>query len=407
VPVAPDEQKRVESAGISTEAVDVAAVFQRLKEEVQGATSGSWTDGATRPQPARLEAERLWAVAVDTPIERRAGLRARLTYPVKRFLRRLMSWYVSPFAVDQRNFNHSLLRLVDDLTAQLDAEAGRLSALEAHSESIREEADRQMAASREKLRQRGRRIAELEERVLRLERARRPAARPEPAAAVDGAAVDYFTFEARMRGSTTEIRDRQRPYVELFRDAAPVLDVGCGRGEFLSLLRDAGIDARGVELDSDMAAFARGEGLDVVDGDALAYLERLPDGELGGIFSAQLVEHLMPGALLRLLELASVKLRPGGVFVAETINPLSPLSLRTYFADLSHVQPVVPETLAILARQAGLAVDEIRFLHEPDDRLRAVELPDPDAHRALAHNVRLLNEHVFAALDYALLARRP
>jgi hypothetical protein len=85
--------------------------------------------------------------------------------------------------------------------------------------------------------------------------------------------------------------------------------------------------------------------------------------------------------------------------VAETINPLSPLALRNYFADLTHAQPLVPETLELLARQAGFAETEIRFLNEPAERL--TEPDDP----VIASNVRRLNELLFAPLDYALVAR--
>src|SRR5438445_404478 len=104
--------------------------------------------------------------------------------------------------------------------------------------------------------------------------------------------------------------ERQRAYGDGLREAAPVLDVGCGRGEFLALLREAGVEARGVDADADMVAFARGEGLDVEQGDALAALAALADGSLGGIFLAQVVEHLPPTVLVRLLELAHAKLRP-------------------------------------------------------------------------------------------------
>jgi len=192
-----------------------------------------------------------------------------------------------------------------------------------------------------------------------------------------------------MRGSTEEIRRRQRVYVEDFRGRAPVLDVGCGRGELLGLLREAAIEARGVDADADMVAFARGEGVAVEQADALEYLERLEDGSLGGVFAGQVVEHLPPPALLRLLELAYAKLRPGGLLIAETINPLSPLALRNYFADLTHAQPLVPETLALLARQAGFAHVETRFLNAP---------PRPeDVDPRVA-------ELLFAPLDYAILA---
>ena len=148
-----------------------------------------------------------------------------------------------------------------------------------------------------------------------------------------------------------------------------------------------------------MVAYARGEGLDVDQGDALAALEKLDDGSLGGVFAAQLLEHLPPPALVRLLELAARKLRPGGVLVAETINPLSPLALRNYFADLTHAQPLVPETLELLARQAGFAEVEKRFLNEPEERLTVPDDP------VLARNVRRLNELLFAPLDYAIVAR--
>src|SRR4029079_17968206 len=98
-----------------------------------------------------------------------------------------------------------------------------------------------------------------------------------------------------------DVRERQRPYVADFRDAAPVLDIGCGRGEFLGLLREDGIEAKGVDADADMVAYARGDGLDVEQADALAYLET--QASLGGIFMAQVVEHLPPAQLFRLLEL--------------------------------------------------------------------------------------------------------
>ena len=93
------------------------------------------------------------------------------------------------------------------------------------------------------------------------------------------------------------------------------------------------------------------------------------------------------------------KLRPGGVLVAETINPLSPLALRNYFADLTHAQPLVPETLELLARQAGFSSVDVRYVNEPERRLE--EPDDP----VLAGNVRRLNEILFAPLDYAIVAR--
>jgi O-antigen chain-terminating methyltransferase len=202
-----------------------------------------------------------------------------------------------------------------------------------------------------------------------------------------------------MRASTDETREKQRPYVELFSGAAPVLDLGCGRGEFLALLREAGVEARGVDADADMVAYARGEGLEVEQADAVAHLEAVEPGSLGGVFAAQLVEHLPPPALARLLGLAHAALRADGMLVLETINPLSPLALRNYFADLTHAQPLVPETLELLVAGAGFRDAQIRYANPPDERLALPEDP------VLRRNVERLNELLFGPLDYAVVAR--
>jgi SAM-dependent methyltransferase len=399
------EQQSAAAAGISPpEEVDVAALFARLREEVRHApgldVSNGFNRGVVRTR-LRSVAERFWPVTTERPLERRPGPRGAILLPVKKVLRKLMRWYVEPLAADQRAFNDSALKLVDQVFEEVDALFGHLGRLEGELAERREDA---------------RRLGELEERLTRVER--RPAGAGAPVAvtvAAQPAAAalpDYFAFESRMRGRTEDIRERQRAYLDDFRDAAPVLDVGCGRGEFLGLLREAGVEARGVDADADMVAFARGEGLEVEQGDALAYLEQLVDGSLGGIFLAQVVEHLPPPALVRLLELAHAKLRPGGVLVAETINPLSPIALRNYFADLTHAQPLVAETLALLAEQAGFREVETRYANEPPaaERLREVELPpEPEldaAREALAQNVRRLNDQLFGPLDYAIVARR-
>jgi SAM-dependent methyltransferase len=367
------EAKNPAPAGISSqEEIDVAALFERLSEELRRG-AGAGASPAAEFASTRALAERFWPVTA----EREAG--GGIKGFIKRVLRKFMRWYVEPLAADQRVFNDAVLKLVDALSERADAAAAG-----------REQAERI--------------VRELEERLTRLER--RPAGggavqvAPTVAAQPGAASVpDYFAFESRMRGSVEAIRERQRRYVDDFRDQAPVLDIGCGRGELLGLLREAAVGARGIDADADMVAFARGEGLEVEQADLVEHLEQLDDGSLGGIFMGQVVEHLPAATLVRALGLAAAKLRPGGLFVAETINPLSPLALRSYFADLTHAQPLVPETLELLARQAGFAETELRFLNEPAERL--TEPDDP----VIAANVRRLNELLFAPLDYALVAR--
>jgi SAM-dependent methyltransferase len=361
------EPKIPAGAGVSAAPdVDVDALVARLREELAGGPNGS-KEGRGQLLAARHRAERLWAVSADRTLERRSGPKGWVAYPLKKVLRPFLRWYVEPLAAEQRMFNDVVLKMVDGILEEVD-----------RGERSREEAVRT--------------LSELEERLTRVERRGSGSAAPATVAAQPAAAAvpDYFAFEAKMRGSTADVRERQRPYVDDFRDTAPVVDVGCGRGELLGLLREAGIEARGVDADADMVAYARGEGLDVEQADALAYLDALPDASLGGVFAGQVVEHLPPHALFRFLELAARKLRPGGRLVAETINPLSPLALRSYFADLTHAQPLVPETLALLARQAGFREVETRFLNAPryaddvDERIREI---------------------LFAPLDYAIVAR--
>jgi SAM-dependent methyltransferase len=372
------EQENVAAAGISEAAdIDVAGLFAQLRSELRRGAGEADSSGATLAATRAL-AERFWPVTAERDVGR--GPKAFL----KRVLRKLMRWYVEPLAADQRMFNDAVLKLLDALSARAD-ESG---------------------AARERAEQL---LHELEERLARVERSRRAAGvageppapvtvAPQPGAA---AVPDYFAYESRMRGSVETIRDRQRRYVDLFRESGPVLDVGCGRGELLGLLRDAGVAARGIDADADMVAYARGDGLDVEQADAVGYLEGVEDRSLGGMFLGQVVEHLPAATLARMLELAVRKLRPGGVFVAETINPLSPLALRHYFADLTHAQPLVPETLELLARQVGFVDTELEFLNEPAERL--TEPDDP----VIAANVRRLNELLFGPLDYALVARAP
>src|SRR5262249_49566823 len=365
------EEKNRVAAGISpSEEIDVASLYEQLRVELRrGPSDGSGRAGSMAA--TRSLAERFWPVTA----ERDVGHGPK-TF-VKRVLRKLMRWYVEPLAADQRVYNDSVLKLIDALSERADsAEAARESS--------------------------ARLVRELEERLARIERRGRsaPGAPATVAAQPAAAAVpDYFAFESRMRGSVESVRERQRRYVDDFRGVAPVLDIGCGRGELVALLGEAGIEARGIDADADMVAFARGEGLGVEQADAVSYLEGLADESLGGVFLGQVGEHLPPSVLVRVFELLAATLRPGGLLVAETINPLAPIALRNYFADLTHAQPLVPETLELLARQAGFAATEIRFLNEPAERL--TEPDDP----VIAANVRRLNELLFAPLDYALVAR--
>jgi SAM-dependent methyltransferase len=166
----------------------------------------------------------------------------------------------------------------------------------------------------------------------------------------------YREFEEVFRGPEERVRERQRVFVDLVRDHEPVLDAGCGRGEFLDLLRESGVSYVGVDSDEGMAERCRAKGHDQVERvTANEYLERLPDGQLGAVFSAQVIEHMPYPDLARFLELSLAKLRAGGRFVAETVNPHAPHALKAFWVDPTHRHPLFPETALVLCRLAGFA----------------------------------------------------
>jgi SAM-dependent methyltransferase len=227
--------------------------------------------------------------------------------------------------------------------------------------------------------------------------------------------VSYIAFEDCFRGSEEEIRQRQSDYVPLFAGATDVLDVGCGRGEFLALLKEAGVPARGIDLNEEMVEICRGRGLTAERADLVDYLRGLPDETLGGLFAAQVVEHLRPAPLMAFLREASRVLRPRARIVLETINPTCWVAFfDSYIRDLTHVKPLHPETLKFLAIASGFTDVRVQFrtpVPESDrlKRLSAAAVGDPrlaELIEAFNLNMERLNDRLFTHLDYAVVGIR-
>jgi 2-polyprenyl-3-methyl-5-hydroxy-6-metoxy-1,4-benzoquinol methylase len=220
----------------------------------------------------------------------------------------------------------------------------------------------------------------------------------------------YVGFEDQFRGSREEIRKRVEEYLPIFAKTSDVLDVGCGRGEFLELLREHGIRARGIDVNAAMVEVCRGKGLDAEAGDALTYLRGLPDASLGGLFAAQVVEHLEPRYLAQLLDAAFEKLRPGAPIVLETINPACWFAFfESYIRDLTHVRPVHPDTLKYLLIATGFQRVDIKYRapYPQSEKLQPVVAPSlRDLVETLNANVEKINRLLFTYLDYAAIGRR-
>jgi SAM-dependent methyltransferase len=166
---------------------------------------------------------------------------------------------------------------------------------------------------------------------------------------------DYYAY---MGYDSDRARAALAHYLSFF-PAGPVLELACGRGEFLDLLRDAGVPARGVDLDEGMVERAVARGHDVVLGEAVGHLEKVEPGTRGGLFCAHFLEHLEPADVVRVYEAAARALRPGAAFVAVVPNAGS-LSVLGYdfWRDPTHVRFYDPDLLSFFAAQAGLTIAE-------------------------------------------------
>lgn len=219
--------------------------------------------------------------------------------------------------------------------------------------------------------------------------------------------LGYRFFEASFRGWEEEIKKRQEIYTEYFKDKENVLDFGCGRGEFLELLKEKKIDGYGIEINEEMVRICREKGLKCMNEDIVVHLSSLNDESLGGFFSSQVVEHLEPVLLRKIFDILYFKLQKSSFAIVETVNPTSLYTLSDVFwRDPTHKNPVHPETLKFLMETSGFRIDEIKYLSPTKEELK--DIPEEnDTLRRISYNFKLLGKIIFGFQDYAIIARRP
>jgi SAM-dependent methyltransferase len=321
---------------------------------------------------------------VDPALARQTRLNYRLTELVQRIVR--------DHAVEVQRLRDQL-GPVGGLRMEVDALRAEVAQLQAELIGLHDEA----TGARDELRR-------LRATGRLLARAGGPAESPDAELP-----LDYLAYNERIGGGIEHERDLYAAFLPLFAGAPGlVVDLGCGRGPFLDLLRDAGIDHIGVDRSDQMVAHARGRGHRIIAADALEFLGSVEDGVLGGVFAAHLIEHLPRTGLLRLVEECQRTLAPGAPAVFISPDPRSLFVLSdTFYKDLTHVAPVHPAALAFLVEQAGFASHELRTLSPvPDARRLEEEEVAGDWSPALRRNLAKLEELIFGDLDYALVARR-
>ena len=369
----------------------------------------------------------LWEGDHAFPVRSHRGVLGRLIVAVKRLFRPLVKVPQNDLWERQRTFNLILLEHLVRIDAARAIHQGRIEHLESlNSEGLREimrhndalfarvdqKLDRYRREARDLLGSLGAALSVVEEA-------------PAPIEAVARAHEEhgYLELERRYRGTEEEIRERiarylpylQAPYLQAIPAGAPVLDLGCGRGESLALLRDHDIPGRGVDSSARMVQLCRERGLTAEVGDLFEALAGVEEGSLGGVVSFHVIEHLPPGALDRLVRLAYRALRPGGVLILETPNPLSlVVAARNFWLDPTHIRPVHPESLRLMYELAGFdPIERLDLRPFPGpDRLPEIDLARlPEDQRPLADQVNRLRDRLddllFGFQDFGMVGRKP
>ena len=211
----------------------------------------------------------------------------------------------------------------------------------------------------------------------------------------------YASFEDQFRGSCEEISRRLQVYLPFLKEAkitGDVLDIGCGRGEWLELLRSEGIEARGVDRNRVFIEMCRGAGLEVVEQDALTYVRSQPDESLSAITAIHFVEHVPFEMLIAILDEIRRILKPGGLLIAETPNPENfMVGSCNFYADPTHRNPIPSETLKFLLESRGLRCKDVLKLR-PWDEARL------DGNSEL---ITRFNEYFYSAPDYGIVSTKP
>ena len=364
----------------------------------------------------------LWTADREFPLgSHRRGLIGRLVTLVKRFLRPIVKFPLNDLWDRQRTYNLILLETVTRQATEFQ------SAIEAHARLLEKLDARTAIGLNDVMRHNDALFALVDQKLDRYRReskdlwhrlgafiAATESATPRPP--VDAQREQsYVELEKRHRGSEEEIAERISTYLPYLKDKGEVLDLGCGRGEALKLLRGHGIAARGVDSSSEMVSRCTQQGLPAEQGDLFGALERVAEGSLGGVVSFHVVEHLPADSLERLVRSAWRALGRGGVLILETPSPLSVvMSARNFWVDPTHKRPVHPASLEVTFREAGFEPVHRIDLHPfPDDeRLPEIDISRlAEDQRVLADQVNrlrdILDDLLFGSRDFGLVGVKP
>lgn len=343
---------------------------------------------------------------------------------LKRIIRKMIYWFLQPVVVQQSGYNTlnndvtnqlrdsicvlkdvvaSQQKLMQELKQQLIAVKNRIAEMEANETNWIDQLNEQVCAGQKEQTEQKINLAKVMEQVegvgIRLSELEKPEDSIHDY-------LDYAKFEEKFRGSQEEIRSRIRRYLEYFSAGDRVLDLGCGRGEWLELLKSIGANPVGVDLNENTVSLCRKKGLNVVQDDLFQYLEAQEDNSLDGITAIQVVEHITPVQLVQLTQLCYRKLKFGGHIIFETQNPAVVYTMTTYFlVDPTHIRPVHPTWAKYVLEDAGFSnvtLDYPEYAWVTDGSIPPLDMPNSDT-ASFNQKIEFLNNMLYGSTDYAVI----
>jgi len=211
----------------------------------------------------------------------------------------------------------------------------------------------------------------------------------------------YVAFEENFRGSRRDIYNRLQVYLPFIEDAkvgtleSPIVDVGCGRGEWLELLQKSGFTAKGIDANRVMIEQCHSRGLEAIESDVITYLKSLPNASLGAVTGFHIIEHLAFPVLLALLHEVNRTLQSGGLVIFETPNPQNILvGSNNFYIDPTHHNPLPSTLTKFMLENAGFASVKIMNLNPYEDSMKV---------RGSEEVVEQFNNYFYGSQDYAVV----
>ena len=306
-------------------------------------------------------------------LEREILSKNKLFSFLKKVIRKLTRWYIVPMLQDQITFNSYAVRAINNLN----------------------KLNKQLNNKNEEI------IKLLNEKDVRIKKL-------EKIEEENNFNMDYLAFEDKYRGSEESIQKLQEKFVRLYVGKDNILDIGCGRGEFIKTLLNAGKQyVFGMDINPQMVEKCKKDGLSVELKDGVNYLYDNDNLNLGGIFSSQVIEHLKPSQIVKLIKGAYKNLQEGSPLILETINPMALVTqTMAYTLDLTHRQYVHPFTIEMLLKEHGFKKVEFIYSSPVDTEAPILKDNDMDPKELEKYNekIRRMHEMLFGYQDYAVIA---